>query len=452
MSELKTKGERELVIQIGSRTETYRTEIREKETVIARLQSETMKYQTEIDGLKWQLGNQEGYLVEIERLKKEVNTLRFPDIRGGAEYTSLQRSYEEVCKERDGLRGQVIDIKMKGEQNFENQVKIYREEIREKEVVINQFRSEDMALKAEIEGLKRQLGSQEAYLIEIDRLKEEVNTLRFPDIRGSAEFMSLQRSYEEVCKERDGLRAQVIDIKVKGEQNFENQVKIYREEIREKEVAFNQLRSEDMALKSEIDGLKRQLGSQEAYLVEIDRLKKEVNTLRFPDIRGSAEYVSLQRSYEEVCKERDGLRGQIVDIKMKGEQNFENQVKIYREEIRKKEVAFNQLRSEDMSLKAEIEDSKRQLINQEALLVEIDRLKKEVNTLRFPDIRGSAEYMFLQRSYEEVCKERDGLRGQIVDIKMKGEQNIENQVKIYREEIRENEVAFKEARKGFSLL
>ena len=446
IAELKTKGERELVIQIESRTETYRTEIREKETVIARLQSETMKYQTEIDGLKRQLGNQEGYLVEIERLKKEVNTLRFPDIRGSAEYMSLQRSYEEVCTERDGLRAQIIDVKMKGEQTLENQVKIYREEIREKEVAFTQLRSEDMALKAEIEGLKRQLGNQEAYLIEIDRLKEEVKTLRFPDIRGSAEYVSLQRSYEEVCKERDGLRAQIIDIKMKGEQNLENQVKIYREEIREKEVAFTQLRSEDMALKAEIEGLKRQMVSQETYLVEIERLKKEVNILRFPDIRGSAEYVSLQRSYEEVCKERDGLRGQIIDIKMKSEQNLENQMKIYREEIREKEVVFNQLRSEDISLKAEIEELKRQLVSQETYLVEIDRLKKEVNTLRFPDIRGSAEYVSLQRSYEEVCKERDGLQGQIVDIKMKGEQNLENQVRIYREEIREKEVAFTQLR------
>ena len=446
IAELKTKGERELVIQIESRTETYRTEIREKETVIARLQSETMKYQTEIDGLKRQLGNQEGYLVEIERLKKEVNTLRFPDIRGSAEYMSLQRSYEEVCKERDGLRAQIIDVKMKGEQTLENQVKIYHEEIREKEVAFTQLRSEDMALKAEIEGLKRQLGNQEAYLIEIDRLKEEVKTLRFPDIRGSAEYVSLQRSYEEVCKERDGLRAQIIDIKMKGEQTLENQVKIYREGIREKEVAFTQLRSEDMALKAEIEGLKRQMVSQETYLVEIERLKKEVNILRFPDIRGSAEYVSLQRSYEEVCKERDGLRGQIIDIKMKSEQNLENQMKIYREEIREKEVVFNQLRSEDISLKAEIEELKRQLVSQETYLVEIDRLKKEVNTLRFPDIRGSAEYVSLQRSYEEVCKERDGLQGQIVDIKMKGEQNLENQVRIYREEIREKEVAFTQLR------
>ncbi|KAL9965814.1 hypothetical protein ACROYT_G029662, partial [Oculina patagonica] len=176
--------------------------------------------------------------------------------------------------------------------------------------------------------------------------KKEVNTLRFPDIRGSSEFISLQRTYEEVCKERDGLRGQVVEIRMKGEQEHENQVRIYREEIREKEVEINRLRSEGMTFKAEIEGYKRDLGNQEAYLIEIDRLKKEVNTLRFPDIRGSAEYISLQRSYEEVCKERDGLRGQIVEIKMKGEQEMTNQVTIYREEIREKEVEMNRLRSE----------------------------------------------------------------------------------------------------------
>ena len=440
IAELKSKGERELVVQIESRTETYRTEIREKETIIGRLQSDSLKYQTEIDGLKRQLGNQEAYLIEIERLKKEVNTLRFPDIRGSAEFISLQRTYEEVCKERDGLRGQVVEIKMKGEQDFENQVRIYREEIREKEVEINRLRSEGMTFKAEIEGYKRDLGNQEAYLIEIDRLKKEVNTLRFPDIRGSAEYISLQRSYEEVCKERDGLRGQVVEVRMKGEQDFENQVRIYREEIREKEVEINRLRSEGMTFKAEIEGYKRDLGNQEAYLIEIDRLKKEVHTLRFPDIRGSAEFISLQRTYEEVCKERDELRGQVVEIKMKGEQEHENQVRIYREEIREKEVEITRLRSEGMTFNAEIEGYKRDLGNQEAYLIEIDRLKKEVSTLRFPDIRGSAEFISLQRTYEEVCKERDGMRGQVVEIKMKGEQEHENQVRIYREEIREKEV------------
>ena len=446
IAELKSKSERDLIVQIESRTETYRTEIREKETIIGRLQSESLKYQTELDGLKRQLGNQEAYLIEIERLKKEVNTLRFPDIRGSAEFISLQRTYEEVCEERDSLRGQVVDIKMKGDQEHENQVRIYREEIREKEVEINRLRSEGMTFKAEIEGFKRDLSYQEAYLIEIERLKKEVNTLRFPDIRGSAEFISLQRTYEEVCKERDALRGQVFDIKMKGEQNLESQVRIYHEEIREKEIEINRLRSEGMTLKAEIDGFKRDLGNQEAYLIEIERLKKEVNTLRFPDIRGSAEFVSLQRTYEEVCKERDALRGQVVDIKMKGDQEHENQVRIYREEIREKEVEMNRLRSEGMTFKAEIEGFKRDLGNQEAYLIEIERLKKEVNTLRFPDIRGSAEFISLQRTYEEVCKERDSLRGQVVDIKMKGDQEHENQVRIYREEIREKEVSMERLR------
>ena len=439
-AELRSKGERDLIVQIESRTEMYRTEIREKETLISRLQSESMKYQTDIDGLKRQLGNQEAYLIEIERLKKEVNTLRFPDIRGSAEFISLQRTNEEVCKERDALRGQVVDIKMKGEQNLENQVRIYRDEIREKDVEINRLRSEGMTFKAEIEGFKRDLGNQEAYLIEIERLKKEVNTLRFPDIRGSAEFISLQRSYEEVCKERDALRGQVVDVKMKGDQEHETQVRIYREEIREKEVEINRLRSEGMSFKADIEGFKRDLGNQEAYLFEIERLKKEVNTLRFPDIRGSAEFISLQRTYEEVCKERDTLRGQVVDIKMKSNQEQENQVRIYREEIREKEVAMEKLRVESMSFKAEIEGLKRDLGNQEAYLIEIDRLKKEVNTLMFPDIRGSVEFISLQQTYEEVCKERDALRGQVVDIKMKGEQNLESQVRIYREEIREKEV------------
>ena len=440
IAELRSKGERDLIVQIESRTEMYRTEIREKETIIARLQSESMKYQTEIDGLKRQLGNQEAYLIEIERLKKEVNTLRFPDIRGSAEFISLQRTYEEVCKERDALRGQVVDVKMKGEQNLENQVRMYREEIREKDVEINRLRSEGMTFKAEIEGFKRDLGNQEVYLIEIERLKKEVNTLRFPDIRGSAEFVSLQRSYEEVCKERDVLRGQVVDVKMKGDQEHETQVRIYREEIREKEVEINRLRSEGMSFKAEIEGFKRDLGNQEAYLIEIERLKKEVNALRFPDIRGSAEFISLQRTYEEVCKEREALRGQVVDIKMMANQEQENQVRIYRKEIREKEAAVEKLRVESMSFKAEIEGLRRDLGNQEAYLIEIDRLKQEVNALRFPDIRGSAEFISLQRTYEEVCKERDALRGQVIDIKMKGEKNLESQVKIYREQIREKEV------------
>ena len=440
LAEVKSNSDREVVIQVEKRVESYRTEIREKEANISRLQSDNMKYQSQLETLKRQLGNQDSYLAEIDRLKKEVTTLRFPDVRNSAEFVSLQRSFDELCKERDNLRDQMIEVKMKSEQTAENQVRIYREEVQQKDVMIENFRSEIITLQAEIEGLKRQLGNQEGYLTEIDRLKKEVITLRFPDIRNSAEFVSLQRSFDELCKERDNLRGQMIEVKMKSEQTAENQVRIYREEVQQKDVMIENFRSEIITLQADIEGLKRQLGNQEGYLTEIDRLKKEVTTLRFPDIRSSAEFVSLQRSFDELCKERDNLRGQMIEVKMKSEQTAENQVRVYREEVQQKDVMIENFRSEIITLQAEIEGLKRQLGNQEGYLIEIDRLKKEVTTLRFPDIRSSAEFVSLQRSFDELCKERDNLRGQMIEVKMKSEQTAENQVRVYREEVQQKEV------------
>ena len=324
----------------------------------------------------------------------------------------MSRSYEEVCKERDGLRGQVVDIKIKGEQDLENQIRIYREEIREKEVEINRLRSEGMTFRAEIEGYKRDLGTQEAYLIEIDRLKKEVDTLRFPDIRGSAEFISLQRTYEEVCKERDGLRGQVVDIKIKGEQTMESQVKMYREEIREKEVEMNRLRTEIMTFKAEIEGLKRELATtKQRSEIEIERVKKESSVVSVSVIRSSAEFVSLQRSYEAICQESDNLRKEIMEIRTKNEREvsiqIDNQVRMYREEMKDKDAALERLRSESITLRAEVETLKRDLRIARDTPVHDTKMEQELFNLR-------TKFAKLQEEYDTVVLAKSKLEEEMV--------------------------------------
>ena len=408
MIDITMKGEQNLESQV----KVYREEIREKELEINKLRSDSMTFKAEIDGLKRDLGNQEAYLIEIERLKKEVNTLRFPDIRGSAEFISLQRTYEDICKERDALRGQVVDIKMKVDEEHEKQVRIYREEIGEKEVEISRLRSEGMTFKAEIEGFKRDLGIQEAYLTEIERLKKEVTTLRFPDIRGSAEFVSLQRTYEEVCKERDTLRGQVIDIKMKGDQEHENQIKMYREEIREKELEMNRLRTEIMTFKAEIEGLNRDMTTtKQRSDMEVERVKKESSVISPSVIRSSTEFVTLQRSYQAICQERDNLRQEVMEIRTKNEREvsiqIDNQVKVYREEIKDKDVALQMLRSEAITLRAEVESLKRDLNIAKDTPVPDTKMEQELFNLR-------TKFAKLQEEYNIVMLAKSKLEEEIV--------------------------------------
>ena len=315
---------------------------------IAKLRSEAMSIQMNFDVLKRDFESKQhfidSYQSEIERLKDDIITLKSTTVTT-TEYESLRRMYEDVLKERDAIRLELIEFRSNSEREItvqvDNQIRVYREEIREKEIAISNFRSENMKFQAEFETFKREADSKQfmidGYLVEIDRLKNEINALN----KHIVEFESVKRSYEDVCRERDYIQRQFADFKSRSEQDTTFQIQIqtdgFRQEIKEKDLAIERFSSQNKLLMEEVDGLKRERST----------------------FYSKSEYDSLRQQYEEMWKERDALRGQIAELRSKGERELivqiESRTETYRTEIREKETIIGRLQSESLKFQTEID-------------------------------------------------------------------------------------------------
>lgn len=100
----------------------------------------------------------------------------------------------------------------------------------------------------------------------------------------------------------------MVEIRTKNEREvtiqIDNQVRVYRDEIKEKDLALERFRSETITLRSEMESLKRELASKgaytEGYTIEIERLKREIVSSR-------GDYDSLKIKLDEANKEKDRL-------------------------------------------------------------------------------------------------------------------------------------------------
>ena len=131
--------------------------------------------------------------------------------------------------------------------------------------------------------------------MEVERVRKESSIVSSSIIRSSAEFVTLQRSHDAIFQERDALRQQLVETKTKNEREvtiqIDNQVKVYRDEIKEEDLALQGLRTETITLRSEMESLKGELASKGAYTegftIEIERLKREI-------VSGKRDYDSLK--------------------------------------------------------------------------------------------------------------------------------------------------------------
>ena len=307
---------------------------------------------------------------ELEGLRREMSTFY-----NRTEYESLKLQYDEMWKERESLREQLIDVKSRSERDVliqvENKTLIFQKEIREKEMGIAKIRSEGMSFHVTIDGFKRDLESKqyliEGYQTEIERLKGEIANLKSTTVT-ITEYESVRRMYDDVLKERDAIRMELFEFKSNSERELslqvDNQVKIYREEIREKEVIINNFRSDSMKFQTENDRLKRELESKQymvdGYLVEIDRYKEEIGILT----KTLTEFESLKRSYEDVCRDREYIQRQFTDFKSRSEQDTTFQIEIQtnglRQEIKEKDQAIERFRSQTQMLIEEVDGLKRE--------------------------------------------------------------------------------------------
>ena len=259
--------------------------------------------------------------------------------------SSATGRYDRMWNEKESLKQEFEEFKMKN-RSFAVDIESSRQEIREKEFSIDMLRSENNTLQAQIEALKKE--------------NAEVSIISDYTMRVQSSAVQLDNNEE-----------------------------FYRQEIKDRDVVIDRLRSDAITLRAEIDGLKRDMRS---YF-------------------SRTEYEALQMKYDEVLKDRDTLREELIVAKSSSERDvsvhIESRMETFHQSLREKDVLIDKLRAENLTIKNELETLKRAVTGKASVsdgyLAEIERLRQEVLSIK----SSVTDYEALKKTYDDVCKERD---------------------------------------------
>jgi len=224
--------------------------------------------------------------MEVERVKKESSVISPSVIRSSTEFVTLQRSYEAICQERDNLQQQMMNLRATNEREIsiqiDNQVKVYREEIKEKDVTLQMHRSEAITLRAEVESLKRDLSNAKDTTVHATKLEQELLNLK-------TKFAKLQEEYSIVMLAKSKLEEEMV-IKVnsgmadkqdyiykieKENRELKSENEYYEKTVKEKNTAISDLDLKIRNLQKKVENLKKEIFvAEEAYEKAELRLKE----------------------------------------------------------------------------------------------------------------------------------------------------------------------------------
>jgi len=225
--------------------------------------------------------------------------------------------------------------------------------------------------------------------MEVERVKKESSVISPSVIRSSTEFVTLQRSYEAICQERENLHQQMMEIRTKNEREvsiqIDNQVKVYREEIKDKDVALQMLRSEAITLRAEVESLKRDLSIAKDTPVPDTKMEQELFNLR-------TKFAKLQEEYNIVMLAKSKLEEEIV-IKVnsgmadkqdyiykieKENRELKSENEYYEKTVDEKNSAIGDLRLNVRNLQQKVEDLKKEIFVAEEAYEKAELRLKEV--------------------------------------------------------------------------
>ena len=156
-----------------------------------------------IDGLKR----------ETTALQLEVGRLKEEQTLSQTEHGTLKMKYKDILKERDSLQTQFMEYKLKSENHssleIDGRIDGYRREINEKNVMIDNLRTEAVQLQAGIETSKKELAEKtffsERQSLEAGHFKNEAESLRVALADSVKENGTLKLKLNDIVKERDFL-------------------------------------------------------------------------------------------------------------------------------------------------------------------------------------------------------------------------------------------------------
>ena len=281
---------------------------------------------TQKDGIIHDLrGETTALQLEAGRLRQEQSLIQ-------TEHGTLKTKYMGILKERDGLQKQVLDFKLNGgvytTLETDSRIDCYRREINEKNVVIDNLRTETLHLQLGIENAKKELAEKsflsERQSLQVEDFQKKADSLRTELVDSVKENGTLKLKLNDICKERDFLFknkcsleydlsisrrkiSEAQNLAMAGNSKEDQELSIVQSKYAKLENDFNKVKHENQTMKLEMElQVKTELCSKQECIYE---LEKEARKLK-------AENNYHERVMEEKNTSLSKLRLQIVSAQM----------------------------------------------------------------------------------------------------------------------------------------
>lgn len=260
----------------------------DKSTQLKRVHAQTL---AEKDGVIHDLRSETAALqLEVGRLKQEQSLIQ-------TEHGTLRMKYMDILKERDGLQKQRLDYKLSDgihtSLQIDSRIDSYRREINEKNVMIDNLRTETVQLQAGIETAKKEL-AEKAFLserqsLQVEDFKKEAESLRAALADNVKENGTLKLKLNDICKERDFLfknkcsleydlsvsrrkMSEAQNLAMPGNSRKDQELSIVQSKYAKLENDFNEVKQQNETMKLEMElQVKTELWSKQECIYELEK-------------------------------------------------------------------------------------------------------------------------------------------------------------------------------------
>ena len=228
--------------------------------------------------------------LEVGKLKQEQSFIH-------TEHRTLRTKYMDILKERDCLQKQFLDYKLNSgihaSLETNSSIDSYRREIEEKNVLIDNLRTETIQLQTGIESAKKEL-AEKSFLsqrqsLQVEDFKREAESLRAVLADNVKENGTLKLKLNDICKERDFLFKNKCSLefdlsvsrkKMSEAQNLamtansrkDQELSIVQNKYAKLENNFKEVKQENETMKLEMElQVKTELWSKQECIYELER-------------------------------------------------------------------------------------------------------------------------------------------------------------------------------------
>lgn len=296
------------IVKFKSRKEEAERKLANTENNLIRIRDIISTYEERIEPLKVEREKALKYKLLAEDLKvKEVSVL----------VDNIKRIDKDINNISEDIRTKKSDIETK-----RNKLKIYKEEVLDLEVKIEELENKNSQEKSEYYTKKEEVNQR---LSNIEILKERIKNLEEIIEKDLEEIKNLEENLEDSKKEKEDI-AKELEGKIQEQLQKENDIKRLENEIYDLKKEIQRIEREIEHFKNEEFELLRNISetNNSISLLNKEILNKEElglngeNTLKTLEGNISinlATIIGLRKNIEETQKERENLRNIIIENK-----------------------------------------------------------------------------------------------------------------------------------------